>query len=295
MAEQNRPDTEAVFPPRGSCDCHVHVIGPKSRFPLAAGRRYTPADATTDDLKAMMARVGVGRAVIVHPSIFGTDNSCTLDALSAMGNAARGVTVLPADAGDEALDAMHALGVRGVRLNVVSGGAAPADSLEAQIERAARQCAPRDWHLQIFAEAALLEALAPVLAGLPVPVVFDHFALVRPGQTESRAARTISRLIAEGKAWVKLSGFYRVTDDPFDPALGPVARHFYRANPDRVVWASDWPHTPPHAETAEAAGREAPYRPIDTKALLYRMRDWFTPDELQRILVDNPARLYDFA
>jgi predicted TIM-barrel fold metal-dependent hydrolase len=294
MAEQSRQDAEAAFPPRGSCDCHVHVIGPKSRYPLAAGRRYTPADATTDDLRAMMARVGVDRAVIVHPSIFGTDNSCTLDALGAMGNASRGVAVLPADAGDDALNAMHALGVRGVRLNVVSGGAAPADSLEAQIERAARQCAPRGWHLQIFAEAALLEALAPMLAALPMPVVFDHFGLVRPGQTESPSARIISRLIADGKAWVKLSGFYRVTDDPFDPAIGPVARHFYAANPERVVWASDWPHTPPHAETAEDAGRETPYRPIDTKALLYRLRDWFTSDELQRILVDNPARLYDF-
>jgi predicted TIM-barrel fold metal-dependent hydrolase len=240
----------------------------------------------------MMARIGVDRAVIVHPSIFGTDNSCTLDALTAMGNAARGVAVLPADAGDDALDAMHALGVR---LNVVSGGAAPADSLEAQIERAARQCASRGWHLQIFAEAALLEALAPMLAALPVPVVFDHFALVRPGQAESQASRIISRLIADGKAWVKLSGFYRVADDPFDPAIGPVARHFYATNPDRVVWASDWPHTPPHAETAEAAGRETPYRPIDTKALLHRLRDWFTPDELHRILVDNPAQLYDFA
>lgn len=289
-----RLDAEAAFPPRGSCDCHVHVIGPKSRFPLAAGRRYPPADATTDDLKAMMARVGVDRAVIVHPSIFGTDNSCTLDALGAMGNAARGVAVPAADASAETLDAMHALGVRGVRLNVVSGGAAPADSLDAQIERAARQCAPRGWHLQIFAEAALLEALAPMLATLPVPVVFDHFGLVRPGQAESPASRIISRLISDGKAWVKLSGFYRVTDDPFDPAIGPVARHFYATNPERVVWASDWPHTPPHAANAEAADRETPYRAMDTKALLYRMRDWFAPDELQRILVDNPARLYDF-
>jgi predicted TIM-barrel fold metal-dependent hydrolase len=295
MAEQDVQDAEAIFPPRGSCDCHVHVIGPKSRFPLAAGRRYTPADATTDDLKAMMARVGVDRAVIVHPSIFGTDNSCTLDALATMGNGARGVAVLPADAGNDTLDVMHALGVRGVRLNVVSGGAAPADSLEAQIKRAARQCAPRGWHLQLFAEAALLEALAPMLAKLPVPVVFDHFAMVRPGQAESESAQTISRLIADGRAWVKLSGFYRVTDDPFDPAIGPVARHFYSGNPERVVWASDWPHTPHHADTPEAAGRETPYRPIDTKALLYGMRDWFAPDELQRILVDNPAQLYDFA
>jgi predicted TIM-barrel fold metal-dependent hydrolase len=187
MAELGQRDAEAAFPPRGSCDCHVHVIGPKSRYPLAAGRHYTPADATTDDLKAMMARVGVDRAVIVHPSIFGTDNSCTLDALTAMGNAARGVAVLPADAGDDALDAMHALGVR---LNVVSGGAAPADSLEAQIERAARQCVPRGWHLQLFAEAALLEALAPILAALPVPVVFDHFALVRPGKPKAKHPRS---------------------------------------------------------------------------------------------------------
>ena len=294
MVGQGQTDGEGAFPPRGSCDCHVHVIGPKSRFPLAAKRSYTPADATTDDLKAMMARVGVDRAVIVHPSVFGTDNSCTLDALRAMGRAARGVAVPAADASDEALGAMHALGVRGVRLNVVSGGAAPADTIEAQIERAARQCAPRGWHLQIFAEAALLEALAPMLAGLPVPVVFDHFGLVRPGQTESGASRIISRLIADGKAWVKLSGFYRIADDPFDPAIGPLARHFFDANPERVVWASDWPHTPPHTEKAED-DREAPYREMDTKGLLYRMRDWFAPDELQRILVDNPARLYDFA
>ena len=100
---------------------------------------------------------------------------------------------------------------------------------------------------------------------------------------------------ADGRAWTKLSGFYRIADDPFDPAIEALARRFADANPEQVVWASDWPHTPPHKDHPAEAHQEAPYRDIDTKGLLYRLQDWFEPRQLRQILVDNPARLYDFA
>ena len=295
MSETTPGEAGPGFPPPGSCDCHVHVIGPKSRYPLAAVRSYTPADAPAEVLRAMMDRVGVERAVIVQTSIFGTDNACMLDGLAALGGAARGVAVPGPEAPSGELGAMHALGVRGIRLNTVSSGTPSADVLSAQIRAAAEQCARQNWHLQIFAVPPIIEAVAPTLSQLPVPVVFDHFGMVRPEHGESEALRIISRLMEEGRAWVKLSGFYRIAADAFDPAIGALARRFVSANPEQAVWASDWPHTPPHKDQPADKHEETPYRDVDTRGLLYRLQDWFEPRQLRQILVDNPARLYDFA
>lgn len=278
------------------CDCHVHVIGPKSRYPLAARRTYTPADAPVGALVAMMKRLCLGRVVIVQPSVYGTDNACMLDALAALGGKARGVAVLPAKVSGATLDDLHRRGIRGLRVNIASTGAATADKIEARLAAAAALCVRNGWHVQVFLPAQAIAPLAPTFRNLPVPVVVDHFGLVSPADLKGNAVETLRALLAEERAWVKLSAPYRLAADPADPRIGNLARLFADANPEQVVWASDWPHTPAHGTAATHDDAELPYRDVDTRALLAAVDTWLpdNPRQRRRLLVDNPARLYGF-
>jgi predicted TIM-barrel fold metal-dependent hydrolase len=281
------------FPPQGACDCHVHVIGPKTRFPLAQPRRYTPQDAPTAELAAMLKRLGLDRVVLVQPSFYGTDNACMLEAMAAL-PASRGVAVLPAQVAGSTLDALHAQGVRGLRVNVATAGTAALDAMRRDIEAAARLCARHGWHVQIFVPASAIEPLAPVLRDLPVDTVIDHFGLIAPGP-ETDALRALLHLMETGKIWVKISCAYRIADDPNDPRIGPLARRFTDANPERIVWGSDWPHTPTHALRQPDSDVELPFQDIDTRGLLDLVPHWLGDGALvQQVLVTNPARLYGF-
>ncbi len=288
-------ETRSPFPPPGACDCHVHVIGPKSRYPLNARRSYTPADAPTPALLRMMDDLRIERAVIVQPSIYGTDNACTVDALDVLGDRGRGVAVVPETISGSELDALHARRIRGVRINIVSGGPVTQDAARERLRRTAALCARNGWHVQLYLAPDLLVAFADEFRRLPVPVVFDHFAMIRPERPDEAALAAVSRLMGEGRAWTKISGNYRVSEDPFEPGLGRLARRLHDANPDNVVWGSDWPHTPEHRGEAISDDSEMPFRTMDTARLLGEMAVWFPGDEdLRRILVTNPARLYDF-
>lgn len=284
-----------LFPPPGSCDCHVHVIGPKAAFPLARERTYTPMDATRADLEAMLAQLGLDRVVLVQPSIYGADNACMMDTIDALGDRARGVAVLAPDTAGSLLDDLHRRGVRGLRINVASSAVRGIDVVRRDFEAAAALCARNGWHLQTFAAADTLVALASLIATLPVPLVVDHFGLVKPGEEDGAPARMLIHLLAQGKIWVKLSGTYRIADDPVDPRIVPLAQRFAYANPERIVWGSDWPHTPPHTHEPIADDIEVPYQDIDTRGLLDSTRAWFDAATVRRFLVDNPAKLYDFA
>ena len=283
------------FPIAGACDCHVHVIGPKSRFPLAAPRAYTPMDAPLAALEAMMVRLGLERAIIVQPSIYGTDNSCMLDALQRLDGKTRGVGVIdPSTSSAAQLDEMHRHGVRGLRVNIVSRGPAPVEAIRAELAATAALCARNGWYVQAFVPASLLEMLAPVLTALPVPVVLDHFAMVAPENANGPDADRVCRLLAAGHVWVKLSGSYRITADPFDPAVNRLAARYTAANPERLLWASDWPHTPAHPGKTGAEESELPYRDVDTKGLLNLLGRWVGDANLARVLAENPATLHDF-
>jgi predicted TIM-barrel fold metal-dependent hydrolase len=280
------------FPPRGACDSHVHVIGPKGRYPLAPGHRYTPMDATVGELAAMLARLRLERVVLVQPSFYGTDNTCMLAAMAEL-KGARGVAVLPNAAGGAALDELHAQGIRGLRVNIASAGKASIVAIKEAVAAAARLCARHGWHVQMFVAANAIEALAPLLTTLPVDSVFDHFGLIAPG-TANGALRALQGLLASGKVWVKISGAYRISDDPDDARIDPLARALCAANPERIVWGSDWPHTPPH-DLQKPGDEESPFQNIDTQGLLDLLARWLKDEKLVRqVLVENPARLYDF-
>jgi predicted TIM-barrel fold metal-dependent hydrolase len=282
-----------AFPPPGSCDCHVHVVGPRQRFPLPPERAYTPRDARVGAPATLLQRLRLTRTVVVQPSFYGTDNACTLDAIAQLDDA-RGVAVLPAETGEAELDALHAQGIRGLRVNVATVGGAPAGRVRELIEAAARLCEPHGWHVQIFATADAIEAMAPLLRALPVDSVLDHFGLISPAVPEG-AVNVVTRLLEGGKTWVKISGAYRIAEDPNDPRIGPLARRLCDANPNRIVWGSDWPHTPRLEERRPNSEEELPYQNIDTAGLLALLPRWLEDDALlQRVLVTNPARLYGF-
>jgi predicted TIM-barrel fold metal-dependent hydrolase len=285
-----------AFPPAGACDCHVHVIGPKTRYPLARERAYTPPDAPLDQLRTMLARLKLDRVVLVQPSIYGEDNSCMMDAIDALGESARGVAVLPGDASGSEVDDLDERGVRGLRVNVVSTLMSSLDQVRERFAAAAELCARNGWHVQVFLPVAAVEPLEKMLLGCPVPVVIDHFALVSPGPDAAAHTRRLGRLIESGHVWLKLSAPYRLADDPADPRIRPLARQLAAANPERVVWGSDWPHTAPHgAHHVGENDAEVPYLDLDTGALLNLLRTWFDdPRMQQRVLVENPARLYGF-
>lgn len=264
-----RPPRTAA--PAGSCDCHMHIVGPFARYPLRETRTFVPPEATLDDYRATARTVGIDRMVIVQPSFFGTDNACTLDAAAAMEGRARAVVVVAPDATEDELRSMHGRGARGVRLQGVASGGLSLDSLE----QVAARIRPLGWHVQLYLDSRRLPDLAERLRRLPVDVVFDHMAHVeRASGVDEAGFRVLLDLLASGRAWVKLS-------NALFPASAERARRLIAANPERALWGSDWPHV--------AYGEDPP----EDGALLDALADWAGSEATRRrILVDNPSSLY---
>lgn len=281
----------------GACDCHVHVIGPYSHYSLVPVRSYTPVQATVDDLISMMHRARLERAVIVQPSVLGQDNRCTLDALPRLRQAGldgRAVAVLDDPVSGTELDRLHDAGVRGLRVNLHSHVSGDMEQAQLAIRQASLMCTRNGWHLQLFTDRQTILVLQSVLQNLPVPLVFDHFAGLSPDLMEDEATTFIYELLQSGQAWIKLSGTYRVGDHAFDDRLVELSRRLAQINPDHLVWASDWPHTPKHQGKATTNPPVAPYRDIETSRLRGWVHDWFEPALASQVLSANPARLYGF-
>jgi len=278
--------------PHGACDCHVHIFDP-AHFPYASDRLYTPPEASIADLRDLQTALRFERVVIVTPSVYGTDNSCTLDAIRKLGSRARGVAVIGKSTTAAALDDMAATGVHGVRLNVETAGESDPAAVKRQLDAVAAQLAGRNWHVQINTNLAVVAALADHMASLPFPIVLDHFARAKaaPGVSQPGFDALLA-LVKSGKAYVKISAAYRISDkSPDFPDATPVAQAIVAANPERVLWGSNWPH-PGRGRTAADI---APPYPNDDGLLLNQLPKWVPDPSIRRkILVDNPARLYGF-
>jgi predicted TIM-barrel fold metal-dependent hydrolase len=225
--------------------------------------------------------------VIVHPSTYGTDNACTLDALRALGPRARGVAVIDNDFSNAELQRMHAAGIRGVRLNLESAGERdPGVARRLRVD-AAERVAPFGWHVQVFAALSVIHAASATILELPVPVVVDHFGLP---QGEA-GFDSLIELVRCGKAYVKLSAPHRIAKEPDCADAAPYAQALARANPERLLWGSDWPH--PAMKRSGPADQVQPFDRIDDARALARLGEWL-PGLREKILVANPARLYDF-
>lgn len=270
--------------PAGAVCTHAHVIGAPPDHPLVAARSYTPPPAPAAAYLAMLDACGLANGVLVQVSVHGTDNRLLLETLRANRPRLRGIAVIAPDLvehdlAERDLHAMRDSGIVGLRLNIEFGGGIGFDALD----RYAAICRDLGWHLQILADARKLGPLAPRLARLRVPLVIDHMGLFPAAEgLDSPGARTVLSLLRDG-AWVKLSGAYRLADDPPYAATVPLARALFAAAPERCLWGSDWPHV---------ANRRAMPNVGD---LLDLLADWL-PDAAarSRVLVDNPRRLYGF-
>ncbi len=283
--------------PAGACDCHTHIHGDPEKFPFFPGRVYTPEMALPEEMAALHTALHIQRVVIVTPSVYGTDNSATLYGMKARGTDARGIAVIDDKTPEGELDAMVLAGVRGIRLNLATAGISDPSLVRQRFQSAARRVKGRNWHVQIFTDLALISAIKDLVAGSPVPVVFDHFGGARAELgTQQPGFPELVELVRSGKAYVKISGAYRASRlAPEYADVAPLATALIAANPDRVVWGTDWPH--PSGSTP--AGRKptdvTPMLQIDDGRLLNQLVVWAPDPTIRRkILVDNPARLYGF-
>jgi len=245
--------------------------------------RATP-DASAAEYRRLQARIGTRRAVVVQPAAYGTDNRVTVAAIGELGAGnTRGIAVLHPDVADGELAALDRAGVRGLRFTV--GNPQTAVVSIDMIEPLAKRIADRGWHVQLNMEADEIADHADMLKRLPTPIVFDHLGKLPPEQGIKHPAYALIRgLLDQGKAWLKLSGAYMNTlvGPPAYPDATAVAQAYVVAAPDRLVWGSDWPHP-------------TPVMPPDDAILFDLLAAW-APDERvrQRILVDNPQKLYGF-
>lgn len=298
LAKAPQPATPVNFQvPTGACDCHTHIHGDPEEFPFFPGRVYTPAMALPEEMAALHKALHIQRVVIVTPSVYGTDNSATLYGMKARGTDARGIAVIDDNTPDSELDAMALAGVRGIRLNLATAGISDPSLVRQRFQTAAERVNSRNWHVQIFTNLAMISAIKDLVAASPVPVVFDHFGGAKaelgpqqPGFPE------LAELVQSGKAYVKISGAYRASKLAPDYAdVVPFAKALIAANPDRVVWGTDWPHpngiTPPGRKPTDVT----PLLQIDDGHLLNQLAVWAPDPEIRKkILVNNPARLYAF-
>lgn len=227
--------------PQGAVDCHAHIFGPYEKFPLASGRSYTPPAASLNSYLHLLKTLGVDRAVLVQPSVYGFDNRCLIDALNKGGSRFRGVAVVNPDCKDEELDQLHAVGVRGIRINAVFGGGAVLDAAQTLAKRIERL----GWHLQFLIDVSEIADLADFIQNISVPVVIDHFGHVDADcALQNKSFLQLLDLLRAEKCWVKLSASYRITKQTTVPYgdVAPIARALIAAGPTRCLWATDWPH-----------------------------------------------------
>lgn len=281
-----RPRKPQISMPALACDTHAHVLGPAARYAYSPARVYTPPDCLPGDYRHMLDTMGITRAVLVQPSVYGNDNSAMLDAMKMDTQRLRGVAVVDPAISDAELKKMHAAGVRGVRMNIVDvkdrkAGSLPMDMLHALATR----IAPLNWHMEFLMHADEFPDLDRTFADFPVPIVLGHLGYMKTAQgLDAPGFQALLRLMQAGKAWVKLTGPYRISNQPMPHVdTVPFAHALLKANAGRVLWGSDWPHV---------MHKGAMPNDADVTDLLLA----WVPDAAQRarVLVDNPARLYGF-
>jgi predicted TIM-barrel fold metal-dependent hydrolase len=272
--------------PKLACDTHAHILGPIAKYAYSPARVYTPPDCLLGDYQHMLATLGVARAVLVQPSVYGSDNTVMLYAMRAAGNAFRGVAVVDDDIDDDELEKLHAAGVRGVRVNIVDvKDRKPGTLPMAELTTLAKRIAPLGWHMEFLMHCDEFPDMDRAFADFPVDIVLGHLGYMKTSQGVANAGfQALLRLMQAGKAWVKFTGPYRISGEPLPHAdTNAFAHALIAANAQRVLWGTDWPH-------------------VMVKSLMPNDGDlcdllsaWI-PDAATReqVLVRNPAKLYGF-
>ncbi len=298
FAKAAQPATAVNFEvPAGACDCHTHIFGDPKKFPLFSGRVYTPETASPEEMSALHRALHIQRVVIVTPSVYGTDNSATLFGIKARAGTARGVAVIDDKTSESELDVMNRGGIRGIRINLATAGQADASLGRRRFQDSVARVKARNWHIQMYAALPIVSGIKDLVQASPVPVVFDHFGGAEAAKGfEQPGWSDLVELVRSGEAYVKISGAYRASTQAPDYAdVAPFAKALIAANPDRIVWGTDWPH--PNSTTPEGhrVTEVTPLFQIDDGRLLNQLAVWApAPAVRKKILVDNPAKLYGF-
>lgn len=266
--------------PPGACDTHMHFYN--ARCPSAPTALMTPEDAWIEDYKTVQSHLGLQRVVVVQPTTYGLDNSCQIEAMAAFGDNARAVFVVDDKTPDDELERLTRLGGRGARFHMLPGGAVPWGVLETVASRVHEF----GWHIQLQLNGRELPDREATLKRLPGGLVVDHVGrFTQPVAPDHEAFKVLLRLLEGGRCWVKLSAPYESFGDlPLDyDKIALEARALVAAAPERMLWASNWPHP----------GKG--WLPDDAKHLDLLL-DWADAESIRnRILTDNPAALYRFA
>ena len=267
-------------------DCHAHICGPQTLFPYISNRIYTPPDALLPDYQALLSRLGIERAVLVQPSIYGTDNSALLAALMTNTNRFRGVAVVDWEIAEGDLQSLHHCGVRGVRCNIVDLADAKGILPIEKLTYLANKIAPLGWHIEFLMHVNEFPDLKQLLFNFPVPVVFGHLGYLKTNLgIADQGFQNLLAMMREERAWVKLTGPYRISaqhDLPYSDTQS-FADALLKANPKQIVWGSDWPHVMVKNKMPNDAD------------LLDLLLSWVPNSPIRdQILRDNPQRLYTF-
>ena len=283
--------------PEGATDCHMHVFGPFSSFPLAAERAYSVDEAPLVAYEWMKRQAGLQRTVLVQASGYGNDNRAMLAALDHLGTRGRGVAVIDPDMPRPVLEKLHAAGVRAARLNLHSLGSRYAEDAATLIDRFARTLKPLGWHLQLFLDAEGIARVEQSIARAGIVVVLDHMGLPDGARgIEQPGFQAVLRLLSTGHVWAKLSGADRITRQSgrLSDAI-PFMQALVAAAPERLVWGSDWPNIGFHSGTQITDFQSLAHRELDAGEMLDTLAAAVPDVDARRaILVSNPGRLYDF-
>jgi predicted TIM-barrel fold metal-dependent hydrolase len=278
------------------CDCHVHIVGSFERYPQIATRTYLAGVASLEELRRCAAPRKIERFVIVQPSFYGTDNTLLLESLDSLGGQGRGVAVLEtAETPGRVLADYARRGVRGLRVNLYSTEAGRQRPLDRALREAIELARACDWHVELIAPLQTLLKGEEAIARADVPIVIDHYGLYGSAAVDSIEGQALLALLRHPHVWIKLSAPYRVSDDPLNTQPDRAwLTAILAAAPDRCVWGSDWPHTPPR-EAHKGPGILVPYRALSYESLVDDFLDAVGSVELaERIMQENPARLYGF-
>lgn len=272
--------------PSPACDSHAHILGPASRYAYSLTRTYTPPDALLPDYEHLLKTLGVARAVLVQPSVYGSDNTAMLDAMKAAGNRFRGVAVVNEDISQAELRKLHDAGVRGVRFNIVDVKDGKRGTLPLDVPRKlAQRVRPLGWHVEFLMHVDEFPDLDRAFADFPVDIVLGHLGYMKTDKgLDAPGYQALLRLVKSGRCWVKLTGPYRISTMalPYSDVT-PFAHALMKANAERILWGSDWPHV-----TTKVMPNDGD--------LCDLISAWIPDSRLrEQVLVKNPAKLYGFS
>jgi 2-pyrone-4,6-dicarboxylate lactonase len=284
------PKRPRVLPPPNAWDTHAHLFGPSDKYPYTPGRGYTPPDAPLESYLTLLDHLGFARGVVVQGNAHGFDNRVLLDALARAPQRLRGVAITDTRIEPATLRDWHRLGMRGLRFHLFPDAAKPnyVRGVGLDVFKVFRKTM-RDlgWVMQVFCDWRVLQNAAAALRDISgeMPVIVDHFGMVpASGGVDDANFQALLKLVGDGHVHVKLSAVYRLSAQYPDYADGRALHDaLVSANPQRLMWGTDWPHPSIPADVMPDDGH-----------LLDLFHDW-TPDEetRRRILVDTPTRLFE--